>query len=216
MKLNDFAADLHFSTALYKASYPEYLEVLKPIAYEYIEIAKKQNQQDEIYPVVMTEGIHFDDRIVYFRDKVLQAAWSILDSQGYFMDPYYTTMSAMWCQSHAKTSSMEYHVHGESNQINAFYFIDVPDDSSVFSIYDPRPAKNIVSLPSKQSSEITLAHNIVNYTPVAGDIYFTNSWLPHSFSRNRSNQNFNFFHININVVNNPEYKPLSSEAAIII
>lgn len=216
MKLEDFSADLHFSSALYRANYTEFLHTVKPIADEYITKALTSTKQDSIYPATMTETFHFDDRITLFRDSILQVAWSILDSQGYNMDPFFTTMTAMWAQSHPKTSSMDYHVHGEGNQLNAFYILEAPEDSCTLHIYDPRSAKNILSLPVKPISELTLAHNTVNYTPKMGDLIFTNSWLPHSFSRNRSNKNFNFLHININVIYNPDYQPPSCEAPVIV
>jgi hypothetical protein len=36
--------------------------------------------------------------------------------------------------------------------------------------------------------------------PEPGDLIFSNAWLEHSFTRNRSNLPFNFIHININIL----------------
>lgn len=216
MRLEEFEADLHFSTALYRGSYPEFLSVVRPVSREYIKKALFERERDNIYPAVMSETFHLDDRVSKFRDNILQVAWSILDSQGYNMDPYYTTASAMWVQNHPKTSSMDYHIHGEGNQLNAFYIIDAPEDSCVFQIHEPRSAKNILSLPIKASNTLTLAHNTISYTPTEGDLIFTNSWLPHSFTRNRSNADFNFIHVNINVVPNPDYNYSCMKGPIIV
>jgi hypothetical protein len=100
---------------------------------------------------------------------------------------------------------MDYHVHGENNQLNGFYVINTQEESCKLLIHEPRSSKNILSLPIKPGENLTLAHNMVNYAPKAGDLIITNSWLPHSFTRNRSENAFEFVHININVIPNPNY-----------
>ena len=40
-----------------------------------------------------------------------------------------------------------------------------------------------------------------------GDLFITNSWLPHSFTRNQSEQPFEFIHFNIYCEFKPQCKP---------
>ena len=216
ISLNDFDLDLHFSSAVYRSNLPQYLNTLRPVASQYISAALEQRPRDHIYPTIMTDPMQFDERVIAFRDNILDIAWQVLDSQGYFMDPFFTTCAAMWTQNHPETSGMEYHVHGDGNQLNAFYFIDIPDDSMHMIAHDPRPAKNILNLPLKQTDTLTMGHGMVFYTPKPGDLFITNSWLPHSFTRNRSKSDVNFIHMNINVIPNPDYRPPEKTEPIIV
>lgn len=216
ISLSDFDLDLHFSSAVYRSNLPQYLNNMKLIASQYITKALERSPRDPAHPTVMTEDMLFDERVMGFRDDILGVAWQVLDSQGYFMDPFFTTCSSMWVQSHSETASMDYHVHGDGNQLNAFYFLDVPDNSMNMIAHDPRPAKTILNLPLKQSSELTMGHSMVFYAPKPGDLFITNSWLPHSFTRNRSNSDVNFIHMNINVIPNPDYRPPEKTEPIIV
>jgi len=212
--LSEVSVDMHFSSTVYRINRDDLLSVVKPVYNEYIKKADTQSR-DDVYPVLMTGDLSQDSRVSVFTDYVARISWDILNSQGYFMDPYFTQVTAIWGQNHPRLSNMEYHVHGDA-VLSGFYFIDTPLDSSSMIIYDPRSAKNITSLPIRSSSTLSLAHNQVFYTPEPGDLIFTNSWLPHSFTRNRSKEDYNFLHINVNVTSNPNYQPSSSEAPIIV
>lgn len=216
ISLSDFDLDLHFSSAIYRCNLQHYLPHIRPVVYEYVNNAKSQNTPNKVYPATMTDTMHHDERMVGFRDDVLSVAWQVLDSQGYFMDPFFTTCTAMWVQNHPTTSSMDYHIHGDGNQLNAFYFVDSPDNSIHLTVHDPRSAKNIINLPIKQIPELTMGHNMLFYTPKPGDLFITNSWLPHSFTRNASKEDVNFIHMNINVFPNPNYRPACATEPIVV
>jgi hypothetical protein len=66
-------------------------------------------------------------------------------------------------------------------------------------IHDPRPGKVIVSLPAEDDSKITAASPMVMFTPEPGVLILTNSWLPHSFTRNQSDKPMRFVHMNLSV-----------------
>jgi uncharacterized protein (TIGR02466 family) len=212
--LSEFAADFHFSSAVYRINRSDLLPMVKPVFYECLKNAETQ-PRNEVYPGLMTRDFSQDERVRVFTDYVANISWDILNNQGYFMDPFFTQVTAIWGQNHPKFSSMDYHVHGDA-VLTGFYFIDTPPESSSMVLHDPRPAKNITSLPVRQSESLTLAHQDVYYTPQPGDLIFTNSWLPHSFTRNVSDSHYNFIHINVNVINNPNYQPPSCEAPIIV
>ena len=216
ISLSDFDLDLHFSSGIYRSNLPQYLNMMRPIASEYVAAMLELRPRDPIYPSTMTSVMQFDDRVKGFRDDILNLAWQVLDSQGYFMDPYLTTCSSMWTQSHPEMAGMEYHVHGDGNQLNAFYFLEATSDSMHMIVHDPRPAKTIINLPLKQTSDLTMGHGMVYYTPKPGDLFITNSWLPHSFTRNRSKSEVNFIHMNINVIPNPNYQPMCASEPIIV
>ena len=63
-----------------------------------------------------------------------------------------------------------------------------------------RAAKMYCALPERDTSNLTAASSMANYIPNAGDLFFANSWLPHSFPRNESKEPLKFIHFNINVI----------------
>ena len=199
--LNEYQVDLHFSSALYRIKKPEFISSVKHVFEEYVAISKEKNEcPSPVYPCTMTSIISSDERIAPFVQYVSDAAWEILDSQGYDMRLFYTEASEMWGQHHPYMSSIEQHFHGSMSQLCGFYFLDTPPDSSKLFIHDPRDAKIYAGLPFKESETPILAHNMIYYTPEPGDLIFTNSWLAHSFNRNASKLPFNFIHINVKVV----------------
>ena len=198
--LTDWKEDLHFTSSIYNAYKPEFISAIKPVFDEYVSILKKDKDTNDVYPGIMTTLMNSDVRVEAFSRYVADVAWDILDSQGYNVDNFYTYIQAMWGQHHPRTSNMEQHSHGENSQLVGFYFIDVPDDSSQAFFYDPRAVKTYAGLPIKNTENLKTAHDSVYYVPKAGDFIITNSWLAHSFTRNKNTEPFNFIHFNIGVV----------------
>ena len=120
----------------------------------------------------------------------------------------------MWLQSHNKHSLMEQHVHGYGTQISGFYFLEVPKNSSEVMFHDPRPAKVQISF-NQNISPITAysqASNSLYFEPEEGMLIFTNSWLPHSFTRNRSDSPIKFIHFDLGI----EKKSCNTASPIIV
>ena len=197
--LNKWNEDKHFHSSVYSVCRPELLSTVRPIFEDYINTARKYKNADDVYPGIMTEAFNLDPRLEEFTKYVADVSWDILDSQGYNVDSYYTYIQSMWGQSHPRTSNMEQHSHGHS-QLVGFYFIDVPEDSSQICFYDPRVLKTYTGLSLKRTDMYSSALSSISYVPKPGDIYITNSWLAHSFTRNKSVNPFNFLHINIDVI----------------
>lgn len=201
--LDNFSLDLNFSSSVYKCNRKEFIPVIKPVFEEYIAKSKDLNDLFDIFPINQTDTFVLDERISEFSHYIANISWDILGSQGYKTELYLTQVVELWGQSHSKTSSMEYHTH-ESTVLSGFFFIDVPANSSDLVFHDPRSAKVHSNLIEKNRADLTLASNSVFYKPEPGDIIITNSWLPHSITRNKSNEMLNLLHFNINVVPRPE------------
>ncbi len=212
LEIDSFDVDGQFASLIYKRYRPDFISSVKPVFDEYVEAGKGRG--NDVYPAIMTDAFSGDNRLEDFVKYVSGIAWDILNNQGYNMDLFYTDASDMWGQHHPYTSNMENHIHGEGSQLVGMYFIDVPDDSSELCLYDPRPAKVYADLPLRESSSLQPGHSSVFYKPQAGDLYFTNAWLAHSFTRNRSKQPLNFVHINIRVV--PRHLVDKQECPIIV
>jgi hypothetical protein len=192
--------DYQFASPVYRTNLSQFLPEVKNVFEEYVNKVKCVSSTPSVYPCVMTELMSSDTRLSYFIKHINDMSWNILNTQGYNMDLFYTDASEIWGQHHPYSSNMEHHIHGLDVQLCGFYFLDTPDESSKMYFHDPRSVKVYAGLPERNSDVITSAHNMVYYVPKPGDIFFTNAWLAHSFSRNASQLPFNFIHINVRVM----------------
>ena len=192
-----------FQTLIYKTEKLEFLETAKKVSYEYLQRNKIiQENIHDLYPARNTEPFHQDIRLKDFSKYVINTAWKILFDQGYNMNAFNTVFQAMWCQEHHKYSGQDQHIHGHLAQLVAFYFLDCPKDCSKAIFHDPRQSKVISNLPedfSKRNMDYTCFNERV-FDPTPGTLIFSNSWLPHSFTKNGSDEPFRFIHINIGAV----------------
>jgi uncharacterized protein (TIGR02466 family) len=187
----------HFPCPIYLIERPDFLESVKNVAKENLEKIKEAQKINDVYPVVMSENFFNDEKISKFCSFVGATAWNILNEQGYAMDDKSVSISEMWAQEHHKSSSMEQHTHGYGAQIVGFYFLETPENSSKVVFHDPRPGKMQTDLPEQDITNATIASQMINITPKEGMLIFSNSWLPHSFSRNTSDKPLKFVHFNL-------------------
>lgn len=195
------SAFYYFSSPIYVIEKPEFLDAVKEVSEEYLK-KSRPSQQDEIYPVAMTENYFEDSRLSKFAEFIGTSAWDILKEQGYNVQHKSVTFTEMWTQEHRKYSLMEQHTHGYGSQIVGFYFIDVPENSSKVLFHDPRPGKIQSELYETNESEVTIASRTINFEPKPGLLIFANSWLPHSFTRHASDEPLTFTHFNLMATDN--------------
>lgn len=185
-----------FSSPVFMVEKPNFLKTTRKVAKKFIDKRKKEIDLDPNFPVYMTDNMYLDPEIREFSDFVSHSAWKILESQGYAMQFFNTYFTEMWVQEHHKGSSMDRHIHGNGALISGFYFLNCPDTAKVL-FHDVRDAKVITSLPEQDPTQITHASNIVNFPAKNGLLIFSNSWLPHSFTKNTENIPLTFIHFNI-------------------
>lgn len=196
--MKEWVTDYQFISPVYRINEPTYIDVCRQVFDERINFVKSQEgfQINEIHPVIMTDNL-MDERLKDFLTFVNQSGWNILDSQGYDVSNFETYAREAWGQQHHKFSSMDYHYHPGSI-LSGFYIVSAPENSNQICFHDPRMHRQFdMSLPFKPVNEITLASTMVFYQLKDGDLFITNSWLPHSFTRNQNEQPFKFIHFNI-------------------
>jgi hypothetical protein len=193
----------YFPSAIYEAHLPQFLDSVKLVADETIEKNKSNIELDELYPVFMSENIYADSRIFEFSKTIAQLGWDILSSQGYAMENLEVNYGEMWMQEHHKTSGMVQHIHGNGCQLVGFYFLETPENSSKLVFHDSRAGKNQINLPQKNVDEVTLASEMINFSPKSGFLYISNSWIPHSFTKHGNEKPLKFIHINLYTKNIP-------------
>jgi len=188
-----------FTCPVFMMDKPEYLDVTRKVSKKFITKRKKEVDLNPNYPVYMTEAINYDPEMLEFSNFVAQAGWDILNSQGYAMDMFNTYFAEMWTQEHHQHSAMEKHIHGNGVVLSGFYFLDVPKNSSRVIFHEPKDSKTITNLPEKNMADATHASSMINFVPKEGQLIITNSWLPHSFTKNISKKPLRFIHFNIAV-----------------
>lgn len=195
----DQLTEMHyFACPIYMVKKTEFLEAVNVVSKRHEDVSRQHKHSDD-YINLMTGNFAHEPELEEFSRYVSQTAWNILSSQGYAMDTLVTFFTEMWTQEHNHLSSMETHVHGFGSQISAFYFLDAPKGGCKMVIHDPRPGKVIINLPEADSKKITGGSQQIVLTPEAGTMIFTNAWLPHSFTKNMSNDPVRFVHMNLSV-----------------
>jgi uncharacterized protein (TIGR02466 family) len=200
----------YFASMIYTIQKPEFLDDVKAVSDELLEASKKAMPMNETYPFMMTGSMIGAKRTKAFEQFIAESAWIILDSQGYNLDVLGAFVSEMWAQEHFKYSGMEQHVHSHGVVLSGFYFTTAPEDGCMIELHDPRPGKVQASLPLKDASQVRDANNSLFIKPKAGMMIFSNSWLPHSFTRNSTNESVKFVHFNVSV------RPIEHQSAPII
>ena len=194
----------HFPCPIYLIERPDFLDTVKVVSEEGLEVAKKTQPLNELYPVHMTGNYFADPRVAGFSEFVGATAWNILNEQGYAMQDKAVQFTEMWTQEHHKHSAMDAHVHGFGSQIVGFYFLETPEGGSNVVFHDPRAGKVQIDLPEQNMSAATPASKMINFTPKPGMMIFANSWLSHSFTRHAADLPIKFVHFNLAVIHQPQ------------
>jgi uncharacterized protein (TIGR02466 family) len=201
----------HFPSTIYSVDKPEFFDMVTLISMQYL-FERKKSEVNPLYPV-QTESIFNEEMLSDFTTFILQSAWTILNSQGHAMKDKETYFTEMWAQEHSYMQGHEEHVHGDGNQITGFYFIDTPKDSCKVAIHDPRQGRRLVNLREANLNKITDSSETILFVPQPGRMYFINSWLPHSVTRNPSKEPTRLVHFNLGV--RPSTKPVVAGPIII-
>jgi uncharacterized protein (TIGR02466 family) len=205
----------HFPCPIYIIERPDFLDVVNTVSEEALDVSRKTNKLDEIYPVVMSGNFFADPRMVEFSQFVGATAWNILNEQGYAMQDKVVSFMEMWTQEHHKHSAMDPHVHGFGSQIVGFYFLETPENCSRVVFHDPRSGKVQIDLPEQDVNIATPASKMINFTPKPGMLIFANAWLMHSFTRHAAEKPIKFVHFNLTAAQNQTVCAIPSAAEVV-
>ena len=211
----------YFASPVYVIEKPEFLEPVRRISMDYL-AKRKANKElpplDPMYPV-QTAGFFHEPELADFTAFIAEAAWAILEEQGHDVKNLATYFQEMWAQEHQKWNGHEEHIHNHGAQITGFYFVDAPEGGCQVMLHDPRPARLQIILPEADLNKITEASSKVLFNPKPGSMYFINSWLPHSVTRNPIDAPTRLVHFNLGVrpsSNVSQPAPKTKSSAVIL
>jgi len=189
----------HFASMIYSVAKPEFLDAVRAVSDRYLEQRRNSEPKpDPLYPV-QTNGYPHEPELSAFTGYIAQVAWTILNDQGHDVANLGTYIQEMWTQEHHKFQGHDEHIHNRGAQITGMYFIDCPENGCKVAVHDPRYGKNQINLPEADLNKITLASSTALFIPQPGMMYFFNSWLPHSVTRNPVDQPTRLVHFNLGV-----------------
>jgi len=190
----------YFASPVYVIEKPEFLEAVKNVSNKYLKQRMDTNQPpiNPMHPI-QTEGFFHEPELAEFTSFIAEASWAILKDQGHDMKNFDVYFQEMWCQEHRKWNGHEEHIHNHGAQITGFYFIDAPEGGCQVMLHDPRPGRMQIILPESDLNKITDASSKVLFNPKPGSMYFINSWLPHSVTRNPIDEPTRLVHYNLTV-----------------
>ena len=197
---DDLKTMYYFPSAVYQSMRPDFIPLANELCDEYLKKTGHKSKCGDIYPADMSLGFQDYPRAAPIADYIKKTAGGILESQGFNMSFFNMRLHELWCQEHHKYSNQEEHIHGFGTQITGFYFVNCPKGGSQPMIHDPRPAKKFANLPEKNMSQATYASTMIGFRPEPGMFVFTNSWLPHSFTRNAADEPSRFIHFNLSLM----------------
>lgn len=185
--------ELFFPCAVLRESQPAHLPNTRQVLTQYLSRVKPN-----MWNVCQSEAM-FDEKLEPLLSEIAKLSFQMLQEQGYDMSASMTTVSEFWGQEFMRGGQHIEHVHGNGAQITGFYFVNVPKDSSLPIVFDPRSGKKQISLRQTNQEEITYASDQIMFGVAEGDLLLFNSWLPHGFSRHESDEPFQFIHFNVKV-----------------
>lgn len=200
MQNEQLETTLAFPTHVYTIEKPEFLQSVRTVANDALKDTKIEN---ELFPCRMSGPMQHDPRIQDFAAYVAITSGNILTDQGYNTQGMGAYFESMWCQEHHKYSGMDQHTHAGVLMVG-FYFLDVPQNSSVLSFFDPRAGKIATGPEELNKANITYASDGFHFHAKEGLLVITNSWLPHAVTRHGGKDPLRFIHFNIGLTEHPQ------------
>ena len=170
----------YFPSIVYRDERPEWVDYTKQVVQKYYDAAPQEGG------ILQTNQMSNDPELKFLVDYFLESSIDILRSQGYDVDKYEFSVSALWGQDVKCNGGTNVHVH-KNSQICGWFFLETPEGGSFPVYYDPRIQKQMIELDFAQSQEVTNATSAVHFNNLKpGTVMMANSWLQHQLTQNVS------------------------------
>ena len=203
----------YFTCPIYFMDKPEWVKKLNKASDSYIKKAIKNNKEhlDERTKKYGDKGDHGmahhstslinDPKFADLQNWILATAYNLLHEQGFELKGHQLFLTEMWVQEFSKLGGGHHTLHTHWNgHMSGFYFLKASDATSRPVFEDPRPGRQMILLPEKDKTKVTLATSQINYTVKPGRLIFFNSFMPHLYSVDNGYEPFRFIHWNIQAI----------------
>ena len=116
------------------------------------------------------------------KDYIIKIAKNFLNDQGYDSEPLNLEPQIFASQMYEGDRHGR-HCHPGS-LLSGVYYLKVPEGSAEIMFYDPRPAKDILNIPRKESTEVNRTD--IKIQPKQGTLLIWESWIHHEVLYNHS------------------------------
>jgi len=202
----------YFQSPVYYEDKPEWVDKLNRLSDPYIASARKDQEENnkkkldlgyknDIGMTYHSSPLEPDQNFRFFHDYMAKKARWVLDDMGYDMEKYGLHYTESWVQEFSFNGAGHhwFHTHA-NNHISGFYFLKASDKTSKPLFQDPRTAHVPLKLKEKDSTKVTPACDLVNYSVKPGSILLFPAYMSHAYAVDHGIEPFRFIHINIRAV----------------
>ena len=160
-----------FYTSIYSGEKKEWVEKLNLASDPYILRAREASKKILVkdfaivyHSEMLTNDINFQEFLKYINSN----AFDILNNQGFDLTNYSLVTTDLWVQEFASLGGGNHspHIHWNGH-ISGFYFLKCSDKTSFPIFHDPRPGRMMNLLPEKDTSKISLASSLFNFSIIS-------------------------------------------------
>jgi len=202
----------YFQSPVYYEDKPEWVDKLNRLSDSYIASARKDQEENnkkklelgyknDIGMTYHSSPLEPDQNFRFFHDYMAKKARWVLDDMGYDMEKYGLHYTESWVQEFSFNGAGHhwFHTHA-NNHISGFYFLKASDKTSKPLFQDPRTAHVPLKLKEKDSTKVTPACDLVNYSVKPGSLMLFPAYMSHAYAVDHGIEPFRFIHINIRAV----------------
>jgi len=202
----------YFASPVYSEEKPEWVDTLNKFSDPYIAQSRKEQEKNnkeklelgyknDIGMTYHSSPLEPDPNFRFFHDYMAKKSRWVLDDMGYDMDNYNLIYTESWVQEFSFNGAGHhwFHTHA-NNHISGFYFLKASDKTSKPLFQDPRTAHVPLKLKEKDSTKITNANDLVNYSVKPGSLILFPAYMSHAYAVDHGIEPFRFIHINMRAV----------------
>ena len=203
----------YFSSPIWYAQAPEFVDDVNKASDPYIKIAKKNLKEEtdkrnkklgnkgDMGHVFHSTPLVDDSNFTDLTNYIGATSHNLLDEMGYDLKDYKVFTTEMWVQEFAKNGGGHHTLHTHWNgHMSGFYFLKCSEKTSLPLFEDPRPGHLMNGLPEKDKKDITYASTQIHFTIKPGTLIFFPAYIPHQYVVDMGYEPFRFIHFNCQAV----------------
>ena len=211
----------YFASPVYSENKPEWVNNLNSLSDPYIKKARDDQAENnrkrltigyknDIGMTYHSEPLEPASNFKFFHDYMATKARWILDDMGYDIDKYNLIFTESWVQEFSENGAGHHWFHTHANaHVSGFFFLKCSEKTSKPLFQDPRTAHVPLKLKEKDTTKLSNANDIINYSVAPGTLMMFPADMSHAYAVDHGLENFRFIHVNLRVVEKDILKSFS-------